>query len=942
MPLIDGFAAFTRRVFARSFLINARSRLRLIAFTVLATAALPLSAELTRLDHISVPTSLNGYQAGVVDPSGQYAYLAAGSSPGPGSCRVSKVDLAGGVAVDSIGVPSSSCWFVKEALIDPTGTTAYFFFQFYNQGAPSNPFFMRVYRLDLATFAWDGFLTIATSSGAGPALMDPSGLHAYFVRNRSLGARIYRVDLTTFSIVDSLELQLAESQVEAAWIHPNGTFGFFVTASDEAASDHQVVRVDLDSMTRVDSTPVPGGWPVESVAVDAAQSMAYLGTNSSPGLVHQINFSLFDFGWEGSIVLDSGEDDLIAAVVDPDRSLAYFTTNTSPGRVVTVDLSTFERVDAVTLDVDESWPRVALASPIEPFIYVATNNDTVQGERLVRLRHIEGQPFVTIWQADNPGPTGPAQIHVPTAGAGYDYHLHWESLEQPERSGWRFNLTGSTTVDVEVIGQHRVSIYGDFPRIYFNSAGDRLKILSVEHWGDQRWASMVNAFSGAANLEINATDAPDLSQATSLAHMFRGATSLNSDLGHWDVSSITRMDSMFQSASAFDRSLGSWDIGNVTNMSTMLTSSGLSTASYDDTLTGWSAQTVQTGVPLGATGLSYCAVAERQSLIVDNSWSITGDAQAPGCAGAVPDVPTLLSPLDSATDIATDPLLSWNASSGAQVYDLQVATDAGFSEMVFDLPGLAGTSHQISGLDYLTMYYWRVRTRNDAGASGFSQARKFTTEDDPVVAPPMPVLVAPQDQSTDVSTSPSLKWNTAPTATSYRVQVAKDPLFSELVVDESGLTNNILVLSDLDFETLYYWRVRSVNVGGSSSFTQSWRFETEAQPQLPPGTPQPLSPPDTATDVPIDPVLIWDELPAAKTYRLQVALNANFSNLVIDQAGLTDAFFDLDGLSHSTTYYWRVRASNDAGTSEFSNAWRFITREPPEAPIFANRFEADQ
>ena len=86
------------------------------------------------------------------------------------------------------------------------------------------------------------------------------------------------------------------------------------------------------------------------------------------------------------------------------------------------------------------------------------------------------------------------------------------------------------------------------------------------------------------------------------------------------------MSLMFSGASDFDQDLGNWNIGNVTNMANMLDQTSLSTDNYDSTLIGWSGQTVQQDVTLGASGLTYCLGSDsRNSLTTTNGWTI-GDS----------------------------------------------------------------------------------------------------------------------------------------------------------------------------------------------------------------------------------------------------------------------------------------------------------------------------
>ncbi|MBM3234809.1 hypothetical protein FJZ31_00780 [Candidatus Poribacteria bacterium] len=93
----------------------------------------------------------------------------------------------------------------------------------------------------------------------------------------------------------------------------------------------------------------------------------------------------------------------------------------------------------------------------------------------------------------------------------------------------------------------------------------------------------------------------------------------------------------------------------------------------------------------------------------------------------IPPKPTLASPLDGATGVSTKPTLSWNASSGAMSYQLQVSTNANFSTTVVDQSAIPDTSYYVTGLLNYTTYYWRVNASSAAGTSDWSSAWKFTT-----------------------------------------------------------------------------------------------------------------------------------------------------------------------------------------------------------------------
>ena len=176
--------------------------------------------------------------------------------------------------------------------------------------------------------------------------------------------------------------------------------------------------------------------------------------------------------------------------------------------------------------------------------------------------------FVTKWFTGNSGGSSNTSIYIPTYnGASYNFDIDWDNDGVFDVS----NQTGSVTHDFGVEDTVTIRIRGVFPRIYFNGevANDRYKILSIEQWGYNPWTSMSYAFEGCTNLEIAATDAPNLWGVSSMNDMFRSCLSMNSNIDHWDVSNVINMESLFYRAVAFNQPLNSWDVGNVTNMSAM-------------------------------------------------------------------------------------------------------------------------------------------------------------------------------------------------------------------------------------------------------------------------------------------------------------------------------------------------------------------------------------
>lgn len=94
-----------------------------------------------------------------------------------------------------------------------------------------------------------------------------------------------------------------------------------------------------------------------------------------------------------------------------------------------------------------------------------------------------------------------------------------------------------------------------------------------------------------------------------------------------------------------------------------------------------------------------------------------------------PSSPTLVAPVDGALGQALRPTFSWSAATQGATSHLEVATDAAFSNVVVDAPGLTETSYTPSSdLDSNTQHFWRVRAVNPCGESPVAAVFDFYTQ----------------------------------------------------------------------------------------------------------------------------------------------------------------------------------------------------------------------
>ncbi|MHB1050334.1 MAG: ice-binding family protein [Bacteroidota bacterium] len=292
--------------------------------------------------------------------------------------------------------------------------------------------------------------------------------------------------------------------------------------------------------------------------------------------------------------------------------------------------------------------------------------------------------------------------------------------------------------------------------------------------------------------------------------------------------------------------------------------------------------------------------------------------------------PTLVSPIDNAVNQPVIVTFNWNTIPNADTYRLQVSLDPGFVTTVFNDSTITNTSQVVSGLSIGTKYYWRVNSKIAGGSSAYSDVWSFTT----ITVPLPPVLILPAASATNVSTAPNLSWSTSTGANTYRLQVSTSSAFVTTVYNNGALTGTSQSITGLIGGTVYYWRVSATNAAGTSAYSTR-SFTTIAA-----GTPTLVAPLDSAQNQSVNPTLVWNVVPGASSYRLQVSTSATFATTLYNDSTLTGTSQLISGLAVGTTYYWRVNSKISGQTSNYSDVWRFTTVAPPAVPILVSPLNA--
>ncbi len=285
--------------------------------------------------------------------------------------------------------------------------------------------------------------------------------------------------------------------------------------------------------------------------------------------------------------------------------------------------------------------------------------------------------------------------------------------------------------------------------------------------------------------------------------------------------------------------------------------------------------------------------------------------------------PSALLPADGALSVPTTATLSWTAASGATGFEYQLSTTSGFTALATGGTVYSTSSVVVSGLRNGTVYYWRVRSLSVLSTSAYVSSG-FTTVSGPPSSLAAPVFIAPLNAAVGVSTVATLMWSTIPEALQYDYQISTRSNYSPLLASGTiGLTT--ATVSGLQYNTVYYWRVRS-RYGTILSGYRTGSFTTVAgQP------PQVVFPALHTINIPATSATIsWSVISDAAGYNYQLSTESTFTVLALN-LNTTSTSASLPVLQKNFQYFWRVRAYGTAmGTTPFSVA-NFVTEVPKAA-----------
>jgi hypothetical protein len=312
--------------------------------------------------------------------------------------------------------------------------------------------------------------------------------------------------------------------------------------------------------------------------------------------------------------------------------------------------------------------------------------------------------------------------------------------------------------------------------------------------------------------------------------------------------------------------------------------------------------TVQKGDATISAGAVAKKVGEYQNAVVAGA-GVDVNSQAVRLQTPMPDSHLVT------TGGGRDVRFTWLAVKNAKEYSIEVSKNRGFTRPVFNRRGIAtaGSASLEPG-----EYYWRVSALKKKGTPPeFSETRRFLI----VREDPVGLIVPADDEKFYYMKKPPLvqfKWMRSPTASGYRLLIAKDPAMKG-ALREIDVPSTSIGIDTLE-KGVYYWKIVAQSaLKGEGIESGVRRLTVSTTDSIEP--PEPLYPHDGITVSrgimkSGELAFTWRKSPELAGAKFTLARDRQFKNIVYSTEQKADSLSPQSDLAQGS-YWWRVEGVLD-------------------------------
>lgn len=247
--------------------------------------------------------------------------------------------------------------------------------------------------------------------------------------------------------------------------------------------------------------------------------------------------------------------------------------------------------------------------------------------------------------------------------------------------------------------------------------------------------------------------------------------------------------------------------------------------------------------------------------------------------------------------------------AGASSYRTQIAADGGFVTLLFEqtAPLPIARVRDLPDGDYQL----RVRGIDADGFEGYDARRQLTID----ARPEPPFLISPANEAKIDEARPVFKWTKRQGSPRYRVQVARDSSFTDLLLDQPDVADDSIGAGTDLPPGAYFWRVAAIDEQeGQGPFSEIQHLR-----RLPAAPAIELQGKDQ------QPAIRWHPTGPDERFQVQVAREATFADPLVDLT-LAQSDAQMPALERGT-YHLRARSiAGDGYVGNWGPAQQFEIR----------------